>query len=500
MASRFKFLVLMPLLIQKFGLAVAGSIAAWLTGLGAPQIIMQDDATGKILYSLCNSNGSTPIFPGNVSASFEFDSIYTPKNDTSLTGTGWVDDDVNVAAIWFQREDGKLVFQLWKCNGSGHFNLYSSFSQRTIGAGQSIHPRTALMSLNLGDTAGYRVYYQDERKETSTLAYSETTDVWDTQGRVSGDSIKGIAISAGFMDINNITVVTPRDESNIEISTQQRDGTWVIATLPTPLEEVYSLSGEGMDATIILSAPTNNTSPASFHLDPNATVDWSLDAWDGNAGGIGLTFDDNSTRSIYYIGNDSFLHCLTEVGGGGWRKSPRQDEKAWPRADVPNSQFATTYDFHRNEVFIYYVSGGHIYQIHRSAKYTWDPATPLARYNSTVLEEPESNKGLPAGTKAGIGVGASVGGLVLLLLTIYVVIWRRRNRKDKQVESEARPPVPATENKSPPPQPIYYEMPTQEHSHEAPSSHGYREMPDQQQAHEVSTSNDHIEGVSSTPD
>ncbi|KAI0834637.1 hypothetical protein F5Y06DRAFT_300491 [Hypoxylon sp. FL0890] len=486
MASHLKLLALTSLLIQNFRSVVAGSIAAWLTELGPPQIIMQDDATGKIFYSLCNSNGSTPIFPASTSASFEFDPIYAPRNGTSLAGTGWVEDDVNVAAMWFQREDGQLVFHLWKCNATGQFNLYDFFSRRTIGSNQSVHPRTGIMAVNLGPIPGYRVYYQDESKEISILAYTPATSTWDTQDKVSRDAIEGFPISAGFIDANRVTVVTPRDESNIEISKQQQDGTWVIATLPTPLKEIRNLTGGGDEFTIVvLSEPTNDTNPTDFKLDTNATVDWSLEAWDGGAGGIGLTMDDDSTRNIYYIGNDSMLHCLTEMPDGTWQKSPRQDERTWPPADVPNAQFATASDFRGNEVFIYYVSNGQIAQLHQSAKYKWDAANPLPKYNNTVVGESDSDKGLSVGTKAGIGVGVSVGCLALILLAAYASIRRKRRRGDeKQNESQVEP-VTSAENKSPPPQLIYYEMPAQEYSHEAPSYHGVQEMPIEEHTSEI---------------
>jgi hypothetical protein len=68
----------------------AGAIASWTTGQGAPQIIFQDDDTGKILYSLCNSNETT-VFPANESASLTFDKGFEPKKGTSLAGVGYID-------------------------------------------------------------------------------------------------------------------------------------------------------------------------------------------------------------------------------------------------------------------------------------------------------------------------------------------------------------------------------------------------------------------------
>jgi hypothetical protein len=66
----------------------AGSVAAWTTGRDAPQIMVQDDDSGKILYSFCNSN-ETAIFPANETRSLTFD--IEPKKGTSLAGIGYVD-------------------------------------------------------------------------------------------------------------------------------------------------------------------------------------------------------------------------------------------------------------------------------------------------------------------------------------------------------------------------------------------------------------------------
>lgn len=68
------------------------SLSAWSTGLGAPQVIMFDDDTGKIFYSLCNSN-STPIFPADDTAAFHLE--IEPAEGTSVAGTGYQDDGRN---------------------------------------------------------------------------------------------------------------------------------------------------------------------------------------------------------------------------------------------------------------------------------------------------------------------------------------------------------------------------------------------------------------------
>ena len=63
-------------------------MVSWVTQSGAPQIAMQDDATGQIFHSLCNSN-ETAVFPPDGSAAFN--PTIKPKRNTSLAAAGYYD-------------------------------------------------------------------------------------------------------------------------------------------------------------------------------------------------------------------------------------------------------------------------------------------------------------------------------------------------------------------------------------------------------------------------
>lgn len=69
------------------GTASCGSIAAWWVNDKGPALVMQDDESGGIRYSLCNTN-STPIFPNDTTLVAPLDD-YPPKMNTSLAGAGW---------------------------------------------------------------------------------------------------------------------------------------------------------------------------------------------------------------------------------------------------------------------------------------------------------------------------------------------------------------------------------------------------------------------------
>ncbi|KAI1390836.1 uncharacterized protein F4822DRAFT_426683 [Hypoxylon trugodes] len=445
---------------------------------------MQDDSTGKVFYSLCNSNGSAHIFPADDSVAFHFDENLAPKNGTSLAGVGYIDGDGLFAATWFQREGDEIVFHLWKCDATGHFTPYGTDNQRVIGEDQSVYSNTGLMGLNLGATAGYRVYFRNKNNELLVLWHTEERGVWDLQGDVSKDTVRRSAIGAGYFEIDRVTVVTPRDDKNIEVSDLQPNGTWIISTFLTPLVNVSRGSVRTINQFEPKLPPTNDTDAAYFELDTNVDPGWSLEAWDGNVGGLGLAVND-STHSIFYIDNDSFLHCIMEVNGT-WKMTQRQNESTWPRADAANARFATAYIPARNEVLIYYLSGGNLTHIHRTSEEEWKTAVPLLRYNDTVVEAPITSTGLSTGGKAGIGVGVSITGIGLLLIMAFLIARYHRKQRVEEIQDEKKATTADTNIPLSRP-PVYYEMPDP-HIH---NGHACQEMPNRECAHEVPSDNNH---------
>ncbi|KAI3321769.1 hypothetical protein HD806DRAFT_545474 [Xylariaceae sp. AK1471] len=419
----------------------AGSIAAWTTGQGAPQVMVQDDDTGKILYSLCNSN-ETAVFPANESRSLMFDDNLWPKKGTNLAGIGYVNQDgITVAAMWYLNDENAIVHALWQCNETGHLTKANptDTNQWIISTDiGSIHEDTGLAAVNLGSTNGYRVYYQQEDLTTSTMKYVPN-EIWTWNGNVSQDSSKGFPIHAGFTDTDKITVVTPRDKGNIEVSTMQPNETWVI----------YVDRQE--DKTKANLAPTNATNSSSFALVDNAPhVNAPLEAWDGNAKGIGFALDSDATRRIFYIGSDSKLHCQSDKEKNVWSACSDIDASKWPTADSPNAPFATTSDFSRNEIWIFYMSGGNLTQVHRSSKDKWE--APIALPKTPPPPPPPAMEakhgGLSKGAQAGIGVGVSVVGLALIGLAAYIYLQRKRGKQEKE-KAEADAEAVASANQPP---------------------------------------------------
>ena len=76
------------------GLVGGVAIDAWIVeGLEAPQVVMYDDATGNIYYSLCNSSG-TPVWPGDNSTAFDL--RFAPMNGTGVAGFGYTQEENGV--------------------------------------------------------------------------------------------------------------------------------------------------------------------------------------------------------------------------------------------------------------------------------------------------------------------------------------------------------------------------------------------------------------------
>lgn len=78
---------LATLLLVTSGARLSQGMAAWFTDFG-PQVILQNDTTGQIHYTTCNTEGQPTYSHENV---LEL-AAYPPKKNTALTGSGYYDD------------------------------------------------------------------------------------------------------------------------------------------------------------------------------------------------------------------------------------------------------------------------------------------------------------------------------------------------------------------------------------------------------------------------
>ncbi|KAH8661936.1 hypothetical protein BX600DRAFT_306325 [Xylariales sp. PMI_506] len=409
--------------------ALCGQIAAWWATDAGPALMMQDDKTGNIRYSLCNSN-NTPIFPQDTTITIPLES-YLPKNGTNLAGTGYFDNTNIWASIFYQDDSDQIINSLLKCDDStGYWENTGEYV--VSGAAPSVASGTGLAAILLSATDGYRVFFHDDDMALRDLVYSPSTTKW-TSGFVSQDAGLGNAIATEFSNSNNITVVTPKDNANFEVARWNTDESWHISAFPRALDS---------------NATLNETAPASsFILNSTVSTNFTLPAWDGNPGGLGLTIDAAHTRSIFYIGTDSKLYQVANFGYS-WRLYASQAATYWPIADTVKASLGVASDFDTSQLRVYYISGGEMMQLIGDNN-VWQAAAALPNANSTRTtsgtsgtasssstntsaantSSPAADGGLSAGGKAGVGVGVAVGVVAIGGVIGALFFLRRRQQR-----------------------------------------------------------------------
>ncbi|KAL6857320.1 hypothetical protein J3F83DRAFT_751227 [Trichoderma novae-zelandiae] len=438
------------------GTASSTSMFAFYTGTEkGVQIGMQDPKTGDIWVNNCNSNiNGAPLFP--TSPRIVLDTQNKPKIGGSIAATGWWDSQHVIASIFWHSEKGDIVNGYYQCDGeSGTLVKQGEYiiSQTANIEPQSIHANTGLAVELLGSTAGYRVFYHDNQSRVQSLSYTNQIN-WNYYGTVSQDPTFGMALASAHSSDNNITVVFPKSTKDIEVSRLNKDGTYHISTFPET----------------VLNTPTNNTAPSKIDINPKVPVKFTLPAWNGKPGGLGVAVDKNFTRSLYWIGTDKKLHEAANINFQ-WQLMPNQSTQAWPLADDANAELAVTYNFDTSEAWVYYVSNSTLIQAYRGSDGNWIKAavvptstsipgsggsSPDSGSDSGDDDDGSPNPGLSTGAKAGIGIGVSVGAIGVGLLGLFFFLRRRRQRAAAvAAEADKEQPINMGQYHSPSEQALY---------------------------------------------
>ncbi|KAK3370393.1 hypothetical protein B0H63DRAFT_315488 [Podospora didyma] len=421
-----RWLLRWTLLLSLAGPSLCGSMTAWWTDIG-PSFALQNLTTGEIQYSACNSN-NTPLYPNPPNI---LSTRYKAKINTSLAGTGWYDKTITWASLFYQNNNDDIVNAIYTCNwADGTYTHYESkvISDKT-GTPQ-VHPQSGLSVALLGENEGYRVFFHDKNRELQILKFTQQ-DLWSYLGPASVNTNRtGMAIHSMFSGLRNVTVVTPRDAANFETVRLNTDGSWAVATFPTPSKITNVTNSTGA---------SNGT---SFPYDTSSPPPFRLDEWTANPRALGIAIDTALTRRIFYIGSDKKFHSVASFVSGttesAWQAQPDTLDTNLPLADTPGGDFAIASDLGTSNIRLYYTVGG----VLKEGKYTngnWFPIADLATKNASApVSGPadSDSSGLSAGAKAGIGVGVTFG--VLLLAAAAVGLYylgKRQARAD--VEKEA---------------------------------------------------------------
>lgn len=134
-------------------------------------------------------------------------------------------------SVFWHSVNGTIVNAIYNCdNESGTFVRQGPeyvISETANVKNSSIHENTGLAVELLGSTAGYRVYYHDNKSQVQELFYTTKTN-WNYGGIVSQDPVSSFALGTGHSSTDNITVVFPKSDKDIEVSRFNSDNSWHI--------------------------------------------------------------------------------------------------------------------------------------------------------------------------------------------------------------------------------------------------------------------------------
>ncbi|KAI8651190.1 hypothetical protein NCS55_01362400 [Fusarium keratoplasticum] len=153
---------------------------------------------------------------------------------------------------------------------------------------------------------------------------------------------------------------------------------------------------------------------------------------------------------IFYFGADKKLYQVTE-NNDEWELAPNQTDNIWPQADDSSADLAVANDQGNGETWIYYWANDSIVQVHRKNSKDWEPAKMLpVNATNSANQNSEGNKGsqesadslgskdLSTGAKAGIGVGVSMG-VILMTGLIWFLMKRLAAKKGRDTEADGDP-------------------------------------------------------------
>ncbi|KAK3395547.1 hypothetical protein B0T20DRAFT_37696 [Sordaria brevicollis] len=426
----------------------------------ASQVVVLNETTGQYRYTRCNSMGDT-IYYSTTGGNYLNFTESPPRAGSPMAGSGWFDQTYFYASMFYLDEDNSIRNAIFKCNPSTglYMDQDTAFWPVVAEGAPKPHNNSGMTVFNRGDHLGYRLYYHDENMHLNELSYDPDEERWTYEGVINQDvpSNNAIAATPG-KDNGNFTVVTPRDDKNIQLTRWGLDKTWYISTTPHPLKGNFSTS----------SAPSS-----SFEIDYSAPYNYTLPFWTGQPKSLGISLDTAWTRYVYYIGSDKSLYRLTSQNYI-WRLWENQSTTYWPQADDANGELAVTstkiQDTGVAKTRIYYMVGGKLAEVALDGNENdwkqwrtvpeWDPdssnqppsgaptstaSSPPSPTSTSGTTNPDSTAaasssgdsgGLSSGAKVGVGVGVGLGVVALGAIIAAIFLFRRNNNNKKNAATE----------------------------------------------------------------
>lgn len=331
------------------------------------------------------------------------------------------------ASVFYTTDNNQIINAFLECDmQTGLFFSKGSYvvSQQNF----SVDTNTSLAVLLLGDADGYRVYYHDDKQRVNEIGYTQETD-WHHRTIVTPDSQGWPAIAAFRASTPaNISLVSAHDTQNVMVMRNAADEAWYLSTFPRPLSNNFS---------------TSEAEPTSVSLNQTALTNFTMPAWDGKPGALGLTIDSAFTRFMWYIGTDKALHQI-QSKSFVWSAKDPQTSDLWPLADSANAELAIAADQRSSMVRLYYFVNGRLTEV-KYENNSWRPFKALAEPKPITTDTPApvptssgaaptdaataaAKTGLSTGAKAGIAVGVILGVVGLVAVGIILFLARRKKR------------------------------------------------------------------------
>ncbi|WKT52697.1 hypothetical protein QSH57_003259 [Fusarium oxysporum f. sp. vasinfectum] len=452
-------------------------LAAWWTrsseDIITPHFAYQDPKSGEILHSSCNSIGSAAfstlkpkVFP--ISDNIPFKS--QPKFSTALAVAGWWDDDLNtpMASVFYQAVDNSIVKALFQCDNKTGYYTFDTNGKTVvseIAGAPSVYKETGLAAVKLESPGEYQLHYHDEQRLVNLLSSTNETD-WHYNGPVSLMSLDNTALASVHTGSTNISVIWPhRGDYGITVANFKEDNEdkWSLGDYKGIFDSIVADLGflESFPSPFPRSGLTNNSDARDFAsragepppLDPPS----SWESWRVN---LSIAANLDSQLSVFYIGEDAQLHEYLQQTNGSWIEQASPGANKWPKADDQFGRSAAASPPNFDDMWIYYESGNDVVELYRDRRGLWKDAQ-ITRLTTARNVDPDSGsngndgssgtsssseagetENLTRGAKIGIGIGASVGVLVIAIATWFLL--RKRRQTTATTETHEPPELQDT--------------------------------------------------------